>query len=82
VKGEHINSTGTIHYSQYTVSNSNYANIKNPTNFIRSCSLQIKQDVFLNYLRNMGIKQWRIEALDRGEWASIIKEAKSKLKGP
>jgi hypothetical protein len=33
-------------------------------------------------LRNMGIKQWRIKALDRVEWASIIKEAKAKLKGP
>jgi hypothetical protein len=33
-------------------------------------------------LRNMGIKRWRIRALDRAEWASIIKEAKTKLKGP
>jgi hypothetical protein len=33
-------------------------------------------------LRNMGIKRWRIKALDRVEWASIIKEAKAKLKGP
>jgi hypothetical protein len=33
-------------------------------------------------LRNMGIKQWRIKVLDRAEWASIIKEAKAKLKGP
>jgi hypothetical protein len=32
-------------------------------------------------LRNMGIKRWRITALDRVEWASIIKEAKAKLKG-
>jgi hypothetical protein len=33
-------------------------------------------------LRNMGLKRWRIKALDRAEWASIIKEAKAKLKGP
>jgi putative cell wall-binding protein len=33
-------------------------------------------------LRNMGIKRWRIKASDRVEWASIIKEAKAKLKGP
>jgi hypothetical protein len=32
-------------------------------------------------LRNMGIKRWRTEALNREEWASIIKEAKAKLKG-
>jgi hypothetical protein len=32
--------------------------------------------------RNKDIKQWRIKALDRVEWASIIKEAKAKLKGP
>jgi hypothetical protein len=32
-------------------------------------------------LRNMGIKRWRIKALDRVEWGSIIKEAKAKLKG-
>jgi hypothetical protein len=33
-------------------------------------------------LRNMGIKQWRIIALHRAEWAANIKEAKAKLKGP
>jgi hypothetical protein len=33
-------------------------------------------------LRNMGIERWRIKALDRVESASIIKEAKAKLKGP
>jgi hypothetical protein len=33
-------------------------------------------------LRNMGIKRWRIKVSDRVEWASIIKEAKAKLKGP
>jgi hypothetical protein len=32
-------------------------------------------------LRNIGIKRWTIKALDRVEWASIIKEAKAKLKG-
>jgi hypothetical protein len=32
-------------------------------------------------LRNTGTKQWRIKVLDRDEWASIIKEAKAKLKG-
>jgi hypothetical protein len=33
-------------------------------------------------LRKLGIKRWRMKALDRDEWASIIKEAKTKLKGP
>jgi hypothetical protein len=33
-------------------------------------------------LRNTGIKHWRIKTLDRVEWASSIKEAKAKLKGP
>jgi hypothetical protein len=33
-------------------------------------------------LRNMGMKRWGFKALDRAEWASIIKEAKAKLKGP
>jgi hypothetical protein len=32
-------------------------------------------------LRNMGIKRWRTKMLDRVEWASIINEAKTKLKG-
>jgi hypothetical protein len=32
-------------------------------------------------LRKLGVKRWR-KALDRVEWASIIKEAKAKLKGP
>jgi hypothetical protein len=31
-------------------------------------------------LRSMGTKRWRIKALDRVEWASIIKEPKVKLK--
>ena len=33
-------------------------------------------------LRKLGVKQWTAKALDRGEWASIIREAKAKLKGP
>jgi hypothetical protein len=33
-------------------------------------------------LRNMGMTRRRIKALDRVERASIIKEAKAKLKGP
>jgi hypothetical protein len=33
-------------------------------------------------LRKLGVKRWRKKALKRGEWASIIKEAKAKLKGP
>jgi hypothetical protein len=33
-------------------------------------------------LRNLGVKRWRTKALDREEWASILMEAKAKLKGP
>ena len=33
-------------------------------------------------LRKLGVKRWRRKALEREEWASIIKEAKAKLKGP
>jgi len=33
-------------------------------------------------LRKLGVKGWRTKALDREEWASIIREAKAKLKGP
>ena len=33
-------------------------------------------------LRKLGVKRWRAKALDRDEWASIIREAKVKLKGP
>jgi hypothetical protein len=33
-------------------------------------------------LRKLVVKRWRTKALDREEWASIIREAKAKLKGP
>ena len=33
-------------------------------------------------LRQLGVKRWRMKALDRKEWASMIREAKAKLKGP
>jgi hypothetical protein len=33
-------------------------------------------------LRKLGVKRWRTKALNREEWASIIMEAKVKLKGP
>jgi hypothetical protein len=33
-------------------------------------------------LRKLGAKRWRTKALDRVEWASIVREAKAKLKGP
>ena len=33
-------------------------------------------------LRKLGVKRWRMKALDREEWASIIWETKAKLKGP
>jgi hypothetical protein len=33
-------------------------------------------------LRRLGVKRRRMKALDREEWASIVKEAKAKLKGP
>jgi len=33
-------------------------------------------------LRKLGVKRWRTIALEGDEWASIIKEAKAKLKGP
>ena len=32
-------------------------------------------------LRKVGVKRWRAKALDREEWASIIREAKAKMKG-
>ena len=33
-------------------------------------------------LRKLGVKRWRTKATDREEWASIVREAKAKLKGP
>jgi hypothetical protein len=33
-------------------------------------------------LRELDVKRWRMKALEREEWASIIKGAKAKLKGP
>ena len=33
-------------------------------------------------LRKLGVKRWRAKVLDREDWASIIREAKAKLKGP
>jgi transcription termination factor 2 len=33
-------------------------------------------------LRKLGVKRWRTKALDRVEWASIVREGKVKLKGP
>jgi transcription termination factor 2 len=33
-------------------------------------------------LRKLGVKRWRTKALDRAEWASIVRKAKAKLKGP
>jgi hypothetical protein len=33
-------------------------------------------------LRKLSVKRWRRKALERELWASIINEAKAKLKGP
>ena len=33
-------------------------------------------------LKKLGVKRWRAKALDREEWASVIREAKAELKGP
>jgi hypothetical protein len=33
-------------------------------------------------LRKLGVKRWRTKALNGEEWASFIREAKAKLKGP
>ena len=32
-------------------------------------------------LRKLSVKRWRAKALEREEWASILREAKVKLKG-
>jgi hypothetical protein len=34
----------------------------------------------VNYLRNMGVRQWRKMAEDRREWAGIVREATVKPK--
>ena len=39
-------------------------------------------DDVVDDLRKFGVKRRRAKALDREEWASIIREAKAKLKGP
>jgi hypothetical protein len=31
-------------------------------------------------VRNMGVKGWRTRILDRTEWASVVREAKARLK--
>ena len=33
-------------------------------------------------LRKLSVKRWRMKALEREEWTSIIKKAKAKLKEP
>jgi hypothetical protein len=33
-------------------------------------------------VRKLGVKRWRTKALEREEWASIVKEAKANIKGP
>jgi len=33
-------------------------------------------------LRKLVVKRWRMKAVDREEWASIVREEKGKLKGP
>jgi hypothetical protein len=33
-------------------------------------------------LRELGVRRWRTKAMKREKWASIIKEAEAKLKGP
>jgi hypothetical protein len=33
-------------------------------------------------LRKLGVKRWRTKALEREEWATIIKKSKAKLKEP
>jgi hypothetical protein len=38
------------------------------------CTDDVEED-----LRSMGVKIWRKRALDRREWAAIVKEAKEKL---
>ena len=33
-------------------------------------------------LKMAGIKRWRLKALDRNDWAAVMREAKVILKGP
>ena len=33
-------------------------------------------------LKKAGIKRWRLRALDRNDWAAVMREAKARLKGP
>jgi hypothetical protein len=42
--------------------------------------LRWMDDVELD-LRNMDVKRWRRRALDRTEWAFVIRKGKAKLKG-
>jgi hypothetical protein len=32
-------------------------------------------------LINMGVKRWRVRAVDTTEWSSVVREAKAELKG-
>jgi hypothetical protein len=64
--------------------------------FLHSCTvgagnlpLRVRKIPRLRWMNDMeddlwklGVKQWRTKALDGVEWASIIREAKGKLKGP
>ena len=45
------------------------------------CSRLATPDVE-TYLRALGVKRWRIKALDRTEWSAILRESKDKLQGP
>jgi hypothetical protein len=33
-------------------------------------------------LRNMGVKRWGTQAMDRTEWTPVVEEAKAKLQEP
>jgi hypothetical protein len=34
-----------------------------------------------NDLRDMGLERWRTRALDKTEWTSVVRKAKTKLEG-